>query len=136
VDPFALIILGIVAALFLWVLFLGRFSSRSSADILDWRPTRSPELEAQNEIDDVVQMLEATNEKKRRRGAQEITEEEVSARVREDQREAAERHERYQRDLDVQQMLEATNAHRRARGKPELTEQELRAQIEQESSDT
>jgi hypothetical protein len=130
VDPFALIITGIVAALVVWVLILGRYSTRSTADILDWRPTRSPEVEAQNEIDDVVQMLEATNEKKRRRGARELTEEEVSARVREEQREANARRERYLRDLDVQQMLEATNARRRARGERELTEEEYRAQVE------
>ena len=44
------------------------FSKRSALDVLDWKPTRSPEVEAQNEIDDVAQMLEAQNEGRRRAG--------------------------------------------------------------------
>ena len=67
-----------------FVLLLGVFSKRSARDYLDWKPTRSPEVEAQNEIDDVAQMIEAQNELKRRRGAPEISEEEIEARVRED----------------------------------------------------
>ena len=57
---------------------------QAARDYLDWKPTRSPEVEAQNEIDDVEQMIRAQNELKRRRGAPEITEEEIEARVRED----------------------------------------------------
>jgi Asp-tRNA(Asn)/Glu-tRNA(Gln) amidotransferase C subunit len=63
---------------------LGMFSKRSALDILDWKPTRSPEAEAQNEIDDIAQMIDAQNDLKRRRGAPEISEEEIEARVRED----------------------------------------------------
>jgi len=66
------------------VLLLGMFSKRSALDILDWKPARSPEAEAQNEVDDIAQMIEAQNELKRRRGAPEISEEEIEARVRED----------------------------------------------------
>ena len=36
------------------------------------------------EVDDIAQMIEAQNELKRRRGAPEISEEEIEARVRED----------------------------------------------------
>ena len=42
------------------------------------------QVEAQNEIDDVEQMIAAQNELKRRRGAPEISEEEIERRVRED----------------------------------------------------
>ena len=35
---------------------------RSALEILDWKPTRSPEVEAENEIDDVEQMIAAQNE--------------------------------------------------------------------------
>jgi hypothetical protein len=84
VDPFAVIIFGIVGALIVFVLLLGRFHPRSSTDILDWRPTRSAEVEAQNEIDDVEQMLEATNERRRRRGESELTEDMLHQRVQED----------------------------------------------------
>jgi len=58
---------------------------RSVADLLDWKPTRSPEVEAQNEIDDVQQMIDAQNEYRRKRGAKEITEADVERQAREDQ---------------------------------------------------
>jgi hypothetical protein len=90
VDTFTVVFGGTLAFFIVTVLLLGAFSKRSARDYLDWKPTRSPEVEAQNEIDDVEQMIQAQNELKRRRGAPEITEEEIEARVRED-RERAER---------------------------------------------
>ena len=58
-------------------ILLGVFSKRSALEILDWKPTRSPELEAANEIDDLEQMIEAQNEIRRRRGKPERTLEDV-----------------------------------------------------------
>jgi hypothetical protein len=84
VDPFTVIFGGLVAFFVIMVLLLGLFSQRSPREYLDWKPTRSPEVEAQNEIDDVAQMIEAQNEMRRRRGAAEITEEEVERRVEEE----------------------------------------------------
>jgi hypothetical protein len=63
------------------LLLVGHFYPGSSADLIDWRPTRSPEVEAQNEIDDVRQMLEAQNAMRRRRGAPEIDEAKLRAEV-------------------------------------------------------
>jgi hypothetical protein len=83
-DAFTVIFGGTLAFFVILVLLLGLFSNRSPRDILDWKPTRSPEAEAQNEVDDVAQMIEAQNVLKRRRGAPEISEEEIQARVRED----------------------------------------------------
>jgi hypothetical protein len=79
VDPFALIMLGGVAALLIALLLIGRFYPGSGADQLDWRPTRAPELEAQNEIDDLDQMREAVNRKRRARGEAELTEEDLTS---------------------------------------------------------
>jgi hypothetical protein len=84
VDAFTVVFGGLLAFFVITVLLLGAFSKRSVRDYLDWKPTRSPEVETQNEIDDVEQMIEAQNELKRRRGAPEITEEEIQERVRED----------------------------------------------------
>jgi hypothetical protein len=84
VDAFTVVFGGTLAFFIVFVLLLGLFSRRSARDYLDWKPTRSPEVEAQNEVDDVEQMIQAQNELKRRRGAPEITEEEIEARVRED----------------------------------------------------
>jgi hypothetical protein len=65
---------------------LGRWYPGSGAEQVDWRPTRSPELEAELELDDVDQMLEAQNARRRATGRREITEEDVRAQVAEDER--------------------------------------------------
>ncbi len=83
-----LFILGTVGLLAFMVgvlLIVGHFYPGSSAGLVDWVPTRSPEVEAQNEIDDVRQMMEAQNEMRRRRGAPEMTEEELHRSVAEDE---------------------------------------------------
>jgi hypothetical protein len=56
---------------------LEHFYKGGNAELLDWKPTRSPELEVQNEIDDVQQMLEAQNEMRRRRGVADRNEQEL-----------------------------------------------------------
>jgi hypothetical protein len=85
-DPFAAIMLGGVLALLVALVLIGWFYPGSGAAQLDWRPTRSVELEVQNEIDDVDQMREAINARRRARGQGEITDEEVHERLAEDQR--------------------------------------------------
>jgi len=81
-DPFALIMLGIIGGLLLWVVFLGLYHPRTGSDVLQWRPTRSAELEMQNELDDVDQMMEAANQRRRARGEAELTEDEYRLRLR------------------------------------------------------
>ena len=83
-DAFTVVFGGLLLFFVVTVLLLGAFSKRSARDYLDWKPTRSPEVEAQNELDDVEQMIAAQNELKRRRGAPEISEEEIERRVQED----------------------------------------------------
>ena len=81
---FVALTLGLLFLLFLILVGLGRaFQSHSVADFLDWKPTRSPEVEAQNDVDDIEQMIEAQNEMRRRRGAPETTVEEIQERWRE-----------------------------------------------------
>src|SRR5215218_8834700 len=81
-----LLTLGLLALLFLIMVVLARaFQGHSVADLIDWKPTRSPAVEAQNEVDDVRQMIEAQNALRRKRGAKEITEEDVQRQAREDQ---------------------------------------------------
>jgi hypothetical protein len=67
------------------LLLVGHFYPGSGADLLDWKPTRSYETEVQLEADDVQQMLDAQNEMRRRRGAPELTREELDQKVAEDQ---------------------------------------------------
>jgi hypothetical protein len=56
---------------------VGHYFPTSDAELVDWFPTRSPEVEAQNELDDVRQMVEAQNEMRRRRGVPELDEQQL-----------------------------------------------------------
>jgi arsenate reductase len=109
VDPFTLIVtVGLVAG-FLAILALGLWHPRSGADVLEWRPTRSPEVEAQNEIDDVAQMIAAQNRIRERKGKATRTQDEVEAQVKDQQRELADYADAYwsdQREKRVAQLNE------------------------------
>ncbi|MGH2940422.1 MAG: hypothetical protein ACRDPE_20130 [Solirubrobacterales bacterium] len=83
-----LLLLGTVAVLVFIVgviVVVGHLYPGDDRELVDWFPTRSPSVEVQNELDDVRQMLEAQNEMRRRRGAPELTEADVAARVRDDE---------------------------------------------------
>jgi hypothetical protein len=93
VTALAWVVVGLFGLLIVLVLVLGVYYPGTGADVLDWRPTRSPEVEAQLELDDVDQMLEAQNERRRRTGRPELTLEDIERRVEED-RALRERHRR------------------------------------------
>ena len=112
------------------LLLIGRFYPGSGADVLDWKPTRSIETEVELEMDDIEQMLEAQNERRRRRGEPERTEDDVRADVAADLREAQRLREQYLAEEDIEQMLAVTNERRAARGETALTADELRAQLD------
>jgi hypothetical protein len=121
-EIFVWVMVGLFVLLIVIILLLGLFYPGSGAEQLDWRPTRTPEQEAQNEVDDLDQMLEATNAKRRRRGLGELTEAQMHARVHED--EALRRELRG--DVSVEEEMrqlrearEAREARRRRREEPE-----------------
>jgi hypothetical protein len=82
---FVLLSLGMVGLIVLCLVLLARAYPGSGADLVDWKPTRSDELEAQLEVDDVQQMLEAQNEYRRRRCAADLTEQDAERMAREDE---------------------------------------------------
>jgi hypothetical protein len=82
---FVFLTLAMLGAIIGALLVIGHFYQGSSADLVDWKPTRGPEVEAQNEIDDVQQMLDAQNEMRRRRGAPEVDENALRAEVEEEE---------------------------------------------------
>ena len=84
-EVFVWAMVGLFAFLVVFVILLGIFYPGSGAEQLDRRPTRSPEVEAENEIDDLAQMLTATNAKRRARGLDDLTEDDMHARVHEDE---------------------------------------------------
>jgi hypothetical protein len=79
---FSLVIVGVIV---FCLVVVSRAYPGSGADLLDWKPTRSHELEAQLELDDVQQMIEAQNEYRRRRGAEDLTQEDAERMAREDE---------------------------------------------------
>jgi hypothetical protein len=86
------VVLGIFLA-------IGKYYPGSGAEQLDWKPTRSYEDEVQLEMDDVDQMIEAQNERRRRSGRAEITEEGMRAEVDAEQRAQEERAAKLRREL-------------------------------------
>jgi protein-S-isoprenylcysteine O-methyltransferase Ste14 len=65
---FELVVVGGLLALFLTFYAIGKYSSASPAEFLDWKPTRSYETEIELELQDVQQMIDAQNERRRRDG--------------------------------------------------------------------
>jgi hypothetical protein len=130
-DPFAVIIFGGVAGLLISLLLIGRFTPGSGAKELDWHPARSMEQEVQNEIDDLDQMLAATNRRRAARGERPLTEADLHDRVSADTRLLLGR--AGEPDEEIRQVLDAKNRRRRERGEPELTYDEFRASLGGES---
>ena len=76
----------LIALALLLVVFLaiGKWYPGTGADVLDWQPTRSYEDEIRLEIEDIDEMLEASNERRRRTGRPELTEDEIRLEVEQD----------------------------------------------------
>src|SRR3954452_6360015 len=98
---FALITAAGVLALILIFVALGRWYPVSGAEVLDWRPTRSYEDEVRLEMEDIDQMLEAQNERRRRTGRPELTEDEMRAEIARGEAEQKERAARYKADNET-----------------------------------
>ena len=129
-DIFTVIVVVGLAGMFLAILALGIWHPRSGADVLDWKPTRSPEVEAENEISDIEQMLEAANARRRKRGDPELTEDGMYARVHEERELQRKMREEHMGDTELEGLLAARNEKRRARGLPEMSLEELRASLD------
>jgi hypothetical protein len=97
------------------------FGLRSGRQITEERE----ELEAE----DLAQMLEAHNARRRRRGEADVTVADLERRVMEDFNEQRRRREAYLADRELDELLEATNVRRRARGLPERTREEVQREF-------
>jgi hypothetical protein len=81
VDDFTYIILGGVGVLVITLVAIGKWYPGSGADVVDWKPTRSLETEVELELEDIGQMLEAQNERRRRRGEPDRSEADIQREV-------------------------------------------------------
>ena len=130
VDPFAVVILGGIAAVILSVWLLGKFYPGSGMEQLGLRSAREiSETREQLEAEDLDQMLAAHNARRRARGQSEVTASDMELRVARDAGEQQRRREAYLADRELDQLLEATNARRRARGLPERTREQVREEF-------
>jgi len=126
VDAFALVLLGALAALILWVWILGKVYPGSGLEQLGLRSARQiTEAREELEAEDLSQMLAAHNERRRRRGQAEVTVADLERQVHNDMGEVRRRREQYLADRELDQLLQATNERRRARGLSERTRDEL-----------
>jgi hypothetical protein len=79
-DPFVVIIVGGVGLLFVGVVLLGLWYPGAGTEQLDWvSPREHADREAALDSDDVAQMLEAMNVRRRARGERELTLRELTA---------------------------------------------------------
>jgi hypothetical protein len=123
--------LGLLVGGVLWVILVGKFSSRKGLEeAMGWKSARDVmETREALDADDVNQMIAARNARRRARGEREVTLEEMEYKISQELREQRERSERYLterreqelHDRDLQGLLEVTNAKRRARGEAERT---------------
>jgi hypothetical protein len=83
--------LGLLLLVFLAI---GKYYPGSGAEVLDWQPTRSYEDEIRLEIEDIDEMLEASNERRRRTGRPELTEDDIRSQVEHDLMDQQQRQDR------------------------------------------
>jgi hypothetical protein len=130
VDAFAIVLLGAIAALILWVWLLGRYVPGSGLEQLGLRSAREiTEDREALEAEDLSQMLAAHNERRRRRGKPEVSLADIELQVANDLGEQRRQRDAYLADRDLDELLEATNARRRARGLPERTRDEVQQEF-------
>jgi hypothetical protein len=130
VDAFAIVLLGALGALILWVWLLGRYFPGSGLEQVGLRSAREiTEDREALEAEDLSQMLAAHNERRRRRGLPEVTVADLELQVHNDLGELQRRRESYQADQELDQLLELTNARRRARGLPERSREDVKREF-------
>jgi hypothetical protein len=130
VDPFALVLLGGLIALILWIWLLGRYYPGSGLEQVGLKSAREiTETREALEAEDLDQMLAAHNARRRARGEADVTVADMEMRVMADLSEQRMRSEKYLADRDLDELLEATNARRRARGQPERTRDQVREEF-------
>ncbi len=131
--------LGLLVGGVLWVILVGKFSSRRGMEeALGWKSARDVmERREALDVEDVNQMIAARNARRRARGEREVTLEEMEYQVSQELQQQRERSERYLaerreyqlKDRDLQELLEATNARRRARGEAERTREQAQSEF-------
>lgn len=129
-DPYALFVLGALAVLLVVLWMLGASSPRAGPELLDRGAHHRYEQQMLAEIEDLDQMLALANERRRRRGAPELTEHGLRRQVAEDLTGALREREARLAEADLRELVDARNARRRKRGEAELSVEQVKAEVE------
>jgi hypothetical protein len=130
VDPFAALLLVAFVIFAAVVLLIGFYYPGSGLEQIGLRTAREI-TETREELDaqDADQMLSAHNSRRAARGEDELSMDDMEARVMKDVTEQRRRREEYMADRELDQLLAATNERRRRRGLPERTREEAQAEL-------
>ncbi|MBV9796702.1 MAG: hypothetical protein JO039_01540 [Solirubrobacterales bacterium] len=126
-DPFALVLVGglLVIALFVWL--VGKYYPGSGLEQLGLKSAREiMETREGLEAEDLEQMLAAHNARRRARGEPEVSASDYEHGVMRELHEARRRHEQDLADRELDELLAVTNTRRRQRGLPERTREQAR----------
>lgn len=130
VDPFAAIIFGGLAVIVICVWLLGRYYPGSGLEQVGLRSAREiVETREELEAEDLKQMLDAHNVRRRAQGLGPVTVDEMELRVAAELAEQRRRRDSYLADWELDQLLEVTNRRRRARGLPARTPEQAREEF-------
>jgi hypothetical protein len=130
VDAFALVILGGLIAIGLWMWLLGKYYPGSGLEQVGLKSAREiTETREALEAEDLEQMIAARNARRRARGEPEVSAAEFELHVANDIHEQRRRQEAHMADRELDELLEVTNAHRRKRGLPERTRAQAREEF-------
>jgi hypothetical protein len=126
VSAFSVIVLVGFVLVILFVILLGRANEHAPLERFGLRSAQEiTETREALDAEDLQQMLDAHNERRRRRGQPEVTVEDVELQVMTDRQEQIRRRDALMAERELDQLLDATNARRRARGLPERTREEV-----------
>lgn len=137
-DPFALVLIGALIALVIWVVLLGRYAPGTGLEPLGLKSAREiSEQRAALDAEDLEQMLAAHNRRRVARGEAAVSAadlemqvmSDINAQRRRDQEQLAATRDQRMADQDLDELLEATNARRRARGLPERTREDVKREF-------
>jgi hypothetical protein len=136
VSAFSVIVLVGFVLVILFVVLLGRAHEGAPLEQFGLRSAREiTETREALEVEDLQQMLEAHNERRRRRGEPERTVEDLELQVMNDRREQSRRRDALMAERELDQLLAASNARRRARGLPERTREEVQREFGRPDAD-
>jgi hypothetical protein len=130
VDAFTIVVFVGLAVVIGFVFLLGRANQNAPMNQFGLRSAQEiTESKEALDAEDLDQMMEAANARRRARGERERTVEDVELQVMHERNEMIRHREAVMAEQELDELLEATNARRRARGLPERTREDVQREF-------